>query len=47
MYHTEKYFKRPYEFIPERWLGDPEFDSDRKDALQPFSYGPRACIGRK
>ncbi|GME64949.1 hypothetical protein AJ79_03600 [Neofusicoccum parvum] len=46
MYHTEKYFKRPHEFIPERWLGDPEFDSDRRDAHQPFSFGPRACIGR-
>lgn len=34
-------------FIPERWLGDPRFDSDRKDAFQPFSHGPRDCIGKK
>ncbi|KAB8236162.1 cytochrome P450 [Aspergillus alliaceus] len=46
MYHTEKYFHRPYDFCPERWLGDPEFASDRREALQAFSYGPRGCIGR-
>ncbi|KAJ3961392.1 hypothetical protein N0V92_001887 [Colletotrichum tropicale] len=38
---------RPDEFIPERWLGeDSEFDSDQRDASQPFQLGPRACIGR-
>ncbi|KAI9925898.1 hypothetical protein ASPWEDRAFT_42562 [Aspergillus wentii DTO 134E9] len=46
MYHTEKYFHRAYDFCPERWLGDPEFASDKREALQPFSYGPRGCIGR-
>ncbi|KAF9869716.1 cytochrome P450 [Colletotrichum karsti] len=34
------------EFIPERWLGDPRFVDDKRDALQPFSYGPRNCIGK-
>jgi cytochrome P450 len=47
MYHTEKYFRRPYDYCPERWLHDPEFASDRREALQAFSYGPRGCIGRK
>ena len=37
----------PEEFVPERWLGDPRFDSDKKEALQPFSVGPRNCIGKK
>lgn len=37
----------PNSFIPERWLGeDPKFKDDRRDASQPFSYGPRNCIGR-
>ena len=40
-------FCRSEEFIPERFLGDDEWKSDRKDALQPFSYGPRNCIGKK
>ena len=40
-------FKYPDTFIPERWMGDKEFTSDNKEASQPFSLGPRSCIGRK
>lgn len=40
-------FKKPNSFIPERFLGDPEFDLDKRHALQPFSLGPRNCLGRK
>ncbi|KAJ5334645.1 isotrichodermin C-15 hydroxylase [Penicillium brevicompactum] len=45
-YQSETNFKRADQFIPERHLGDPEFASDNKDAMQPFSVGPRNCIGR-
>ncbi|OLN96686.1 Isotrichodermin C-15 hydroxylase 4 [Colletotrichum chlorophyti] len=34
------------EFHPERWLGDPKYESDKKSAAQPFSFGPRNCIGK-
>lgn len=34
-------------FHPGRWLGDERFDSDKKTAAQPFSFGPRNCIGKK
>ena len=40
-------------FIPERWLSDgcegfdPRFADDRKKVLQPFSTGPRNCLGMK
>ncbi|KAL0937372.1 Versicolorin B desaturase 1 [Colletotrichum truncatum] len=39
---------RPDEFVPERWLhpNDPEWKNDRRDVHEPFSYGPRNCIGR-
>ncbi|KAI3325683.1 averantin oxidoreductase [Xylariaceae sp. AK1471] len=38
---------QPEAFIPERWTGeDARFASDKREALQPFSYGPRNCIGR-
>lgn len=47
MYMSECNFKRPTEFLPQRWLGDPEFDSDEKACLQPFSIGSRDCVGKK
>lgn len=49
-------FKRAGEFIPERWLaaagslkgeGYEDFGGDDRAATQPFSYGPRNCIGQK
>ncbi|KAL0933736.1 cytochrome p450 [Colletotrichum truncatum] len=46
MYYSEKNFKDPKNYHPERWLGDPKFASDNKDAFQPFHLGPRNCIGR-
>lgn len=47
MYMSERNFKRPTEFLPQRWLGDSEFDSDQKQCLQPFSVGSRDCLGKK
>ncbi|KAK3703723.1 hypothetical protein LTR37_014301 [Vermiconidia calcicola] len=32
-------------FIPERWT-DKAYESDYKKAAQPFSLGPRGCIGK-
>lgn len=38
-------FDSPLEFRPERWLeGDTK---DNLEAAQPFSLGPRGCLGRK
>ncbi|KAL5335510.1 cytochrome P450 [Aspergillus crustosus] len=44
-YHDPANFNRPDEFIPERWISD-DFATDHKAALQPFSFGPRNCLGR-
>ncbi|KAJ6002943.1 hypothetical protein N7451_005490 [Penicillium sp. IBT 35674x] len=46
-YYSEENFKDAKHFIPERHLDDHRFASDNKNALQPFSFGPRNCIGRK
>ncbi|KAF2464711.1 cytochrome P450 monooxygenase-like protein [Lindgomyces ingoldianus] len=47
MYTSEKNFKDPQSFIPERWTGeDARFANDNQFALQPFSYGPRDCLGK-
>ncbi|KAH8883758.1 cytochrome P450 [Thozetella sp. PMI_491] len=45
-YQSERNWCQPQEFIPERWLGDPRFAHDARDVLNPFSYGPRNCIGK-
>ncbi|KAK9775959.1 putative Cytochrome P450 [Seiridium cardinale] len=37
--------RNPDEFVPERWLGDPEYKDDNREAHQPFSIGPRNCLG--
>lgn len=42
-------FHNPESFIPERWLDrdpDSQFGSDDQGAIQPFSTGPRNCIGK-
>ncbi|KAK8065043.1 cytochrome P450 [Apiospora hydei] len=35
-------------YVPERWLGgaESEYRDDRRDWHQPFSYGPRNCLGQ-
>ncbi|KAL1607609.1 hypothetical protein SLS60_002543 [Paraconiothyrium brasiliense] len=43
--HDSKYFPEPFAFKPERWM-DPNA-VDVKEASQPFSLGPRGCLGRK
>jgi cytochrome P450 len=43
--HNPVNFRECDSFIPERYLSK-EYDSDNKKAAQPFSLGPRGCIGR-
>ncbi|EFQ99066.1 isotrichodermin C-15 hydroxylase [Nannizzia gypsea CBS 118893] len=44
--HSSRNFTEPSSFIPERWLGDPRFSGDNFAVFNPFSYGPRNCIGK-
>ncbi|KAI0127879.1 cytochrome P450 [Xylariales sp. AK1849] len=44
--HDPSYWTDPMEFHPERFLGDPRYKTDQVDAMQPFSLGPRNCIGK-
>ena len=48
-YQSSANFTDPKSFIPERWLPEvsERYRNDHKDALQPFSVGPRNCIGKK
>ncbi|KAK5659144.1 hypothetical protein OQA88_1234 [Cercophora sp. LCS_1] len=44
---SERNWERPpYEFLPERWMDTERFSRDQRAASQPFSLGPRGCIGR-
>jgi len=43
--HNPVNFRDCDQFIPERYI-DKEYDTDWKKAAQPFSLGPRGCIGR-
>lgn len=43
--HNPINFRECDQFIPERYI-DKVYDTDWKKAAQPFSLGPRGCIGR-
>lgn len=42
-------FADPLEFVPERFLPNlpKRYANDKLHALQPFSFGPRNCLGKK
>ena len=44
--HSNVNWTRPGEFLPERWLRPDDFPHDKRHAMQPFSMGPRGCIGK-
>jgi cytochrome P450 len=48
-YHSSLNFFEPDQFRPERWLvdADPKFSKDDETVFQPFSYGPRNCVGKR
>lgn len=43
--HNPANFRDCDTFIPERWL-DEAYSTDIKSGMQPFSLGPRGCIGK-
>ena len=50
--HSEANFYKPNTFVPERWLppntteASAMYYNDHRDVVQPFSVGPRACLGK-
>lgn len=51
LHRDENLFRHADQYIPERWLAEDEDTTAQerqnlKDFVQPFSQGPRACIGR-
>lgn len=46
-YQSEANFKNHSKFVPERWLKtNPIYAKDTLEAHQPFSFGPRNCLGQ-
>lgn len=47
-YLSPRNFHDPLTFAPERWLAaaPAQFTNDNRSVFQPFSVGPRNCIGR-
>ena len=47
LHRSPKYWKRPDDFVPERWLVGPTDELfPAKDAWRAFEYGPRNCIAQ-
>ncbi|KAI8934053.1 hypothetical protein NX059_008819 [Plenodomus lindquistii] len=52
IHHNPDYFPQPFDYIPERWLSDPSQNplhnrlAEAQSAYNPFSIGPRGCIGK-
>lgn len=47
MMHTDpKVYEKPFEFIPERWLGD-NVNPALKRNYVPFAKGSRSCLGTR
>ncbi|XP_022216791.1 probable cytochrome P450 12c1, mitochondrial [Drosophila obscura] len=55
MMRDERFYPRPNEFLPERWIrpqGDDSTESLLRNNLNPFAYlpfgfGPRMCVGKR
>ncbi|GAB1312601.1 Averantin oxidoreductase [Madurella fahalii] len=39
-------FKDADSFVPERWIPGSGYDDDHREVVQPFSVGPRNCLGK-
>ncbi|KAF9698788.1 hypothetical protein EKO04_002912 [Ascochyta lentis] len=46
LYTSGEHFVEPLVFAPERWMGDERFAGDERGVVQPFSVGPRDCLGK-
>ncbi|CAH0383307.1 unnamed protein product [Bemisia tabaci] len=44
---SEKYFRDPHKFRPERWLKEDETEKSHPFASLPFGFGSRMCPGKR
>jgi cytochrome P450 len=48
VHHNEAYFGDSFSFLPDRWLSGSAEEKLQaaQSAYNPFSFGPRGCVGR-
>ncbi|KAJ6443217.1 APS8 [Purpureocillium lavendulum] len=51
LHHNDKYFERPFDYRPDRWIVGSAVASKEsvdlaRSAFVPFSRGPRSCLGK-
>jgi cytochrome P450 len=46
MNRSSRHFTNPEVYAPERFLGAEQYKDDKRHVIQPFSVGPRNCIGQ-
>ncbi|KAI9664514.1 MAG: hypothetical protein M1821_005960 [Bathelium mastoideum] len=46
-YRSPRNFSDPLKFEPLRWTSEGRREQDRLDIVEPFSIGPRTCVGQK
>jgi len=47
IHHDEKYYDKPEEFLPERFLNNDQDNNYESSFYFPFELGSRMCIGRR
>lgn len=45
-YRSPRYFVKPDQFIPDRWVDNTKYATDNHFVFHPFSMGARGCIGK-
>ncbi|KAH8719485.1 cytochrome P450 monooxygenase-like protein [Phaeosphaeriaceae sp. PMI808] len=44
--HSARNYRDPGVYAPERWMGDEKYAGDKRETFNPFSFGPRNCLGK-
>lgn len=47
IHRNEMIWEKPFEFVPERWLGASKTVEELSKNMCGFSFGPRRCLGKE
>ncbi|KAF2230509.1 cytochrome P450 monooxygenase-like protein [Viridothelium virens] len=46
-YHSSRNFSSPESYLPARWIDPVKMETHNSDVFNPFSTGPRSCVGEE